>query len=215
MRHFQVAAIHRIGKDRLRMEGVNEIDALIVPTAAIKRLFVFVGAMEHDVARLRLQPDRLQQGAKRQARPFADRAPAFDAVVPGDLRARRHRLQLRERELRRLFDKPADVEPPGRELPAHPVEILRVIGHAGAVRAENRRQIGLGELTGERGVTKQEALRFHAEALGDLQHRFRPVAFDQSVAAAETHCRGGEGRADQEAAAGDQTAHHFSPCSMA
>ena len=64
------------------MEGIVEIDALVVG-GALK----IVGAMEDDVARLVGELRLVEHGGQRRAGPFADGAPALDAIVPGDLRA--------------------------------------------------------------------------------------------------------------------------------
>src|SRR4051812_37007526 len=76
--------VHRPGEDGLRVEGIDEIDALIIRIAA-----EIVGAVEDYVAHLLPQPGAMQQQPQRHARPFADRAPALDAIVAGDLGARR------------------------------------------------------------------------------------------------------------------------------
>ena len=55
-----------------------------------------IGAIEYDVAYGWLEPCACQQSAERDAPPFADAAPPFDAVVPRDLGAGRHGAQLGE-----------------------------------------------------------------------------------------------------------------------
>src|SRR6202034_1483555 len=46
------------------------------------------------------------------AGPFADAAPAFDAIVPRDLRPQRQRTQIGQRPLRRMLDQAADAGAP-------------------------------------------------------------------------------------------------------
>ena len=46
----QGAVVHAVGEDGLRMEGVDQVDALVVGRAA-----EIVGAVQDDVARVRLQ----------------------------------------------------------------------------------------------------------------------------------------------------------------
>ncbi len=75
------------------MEGVDQVDALIIGPAAEA-----IHAVEDDVARLVAQPRLVEQQRQRHAGPFADRRPALDAVVAGDLGAARHAPDLVERE---------------------------------------------------------------------------------------------------------------------
>src|SRR5579862_608880 len=77
--------IHRVGEQGLRMEGVDKIHALV-----IRRLIKPIGAMEHHETRVRLQPDLLEKMSELNARPLANGAPAFDAVVTRDLAAPWH-----------------------------------------------------------------------------------------------------------------------------
>src|ERR1700691_108576 len=92
----QGLAVQLVGKKRLRMVGVDEVDALVVGRAArsadarLPRLQIVglaplkpVGAMEDDDLRLRLYAGAVEHFGKRRAGPFADAAPALDAVMPG------------------------------------------------------------------------------------------------------------------------------------
>ena len=70
---------------------------------------------------LRLQPNERQDVTERHAGPFADRTPALDAIVARDLRAARHRAQLRQRELCGILApgrRPAAASPRNRAPPA-------------------------------------------------------------------------------------------------
>jgi hypothetical protein len=63
----------------------------------------------------RLQLSLVEQRLQRHASPFADTTPAFDAVMPRDLRARRHGAQLGQGRLKWLSDKTADHQLPIRK----------------------------------------------------------------------------------------------------
>src|SRR3954468_12913254 len=80
---FEGRIVHRPGEDGLRMESVDQVDALIIRNAA-----EIVGAVEDDVARLAPEPGAVKHQPQRQSGPLADRAPALDAIVAGDLGAR-------------------------------------------------------------------------------------------------------------------------------
>jgi hypothetical protein len=84
MGDWQGLAVYLIGEDGLRMEGVLEAEAFVEATAVVEGLFELVGATEDEVARLGFQPGLFQQSRELDALPFADAAPALDAVVPGD-----------------------------------------------------------------------------------------------------------------------------------
>src|SRR6476620_4850710 len=102
MRLSEGRAVHVVGEDRLRVEGVDEVDALIIFSIAAER----VGAMEDEIAGVGLETHTLQQRCKLRAAPLADRAPALDAVVARDLRARGKLAQLGEAELGRATSPP-------------------------------------------------------------------------------------------------------------
>ena len=99
MPNRQIRAVHRIGEDRLWMKRIDQIDALVVAAAAIERFLQFIGAVEDGVTGVGSQSCRLQNQAEWDACPFADRTPAFDAVMTRDLGARRKPLEVRQREL--------------------------------------------------------------------------------------------------------------------
>src|SRR5205085_3522665 len=102
--------VHPPGEDRLRVEGVDQVDALI-----IRPLAIAIQAMEDDVARLVPEAGAVEDQGKRRPGPFADRRPALDAVVAGELGAARLALELGEREQERAADEPVHLESPVRE----------------------------------------------------------------------------------------------------
>src|SRR3982074_2618242 len=88
--HRARRAVHVVGQDGLRMEGIEQVDAFVVEAAAIWAAHHLVEAMEDDIARLWLEPGLAQHLHKRHAGPLPDRSPAFIAIVLGNLGARRH-----------------------------------------------------------------------------------------------------------------------------
>src|SRR4051812_45347818 len=82
IRHRQRAIVECPGEDRLRMEGIDQTDALIISRPA-----EIVIAMEDDVARGARQAGKLQDRAEHRTGPLPDRAPPLDAIVAGDLGA--------------------------------------------------------------------------------------------------------------------------------
>src|SRR2546425_4263112 len=85
VRDRQRFVVELVGEEGLRMEGIIHVDALVVGAGSV--VFHWIGAIKHHVASLAPGPKRLQQRAEARALPFADRAPAFDAIVARDLGA--------------------------------------------------------------------------------------------------------------------------------
>ena len=94
------------------MEGVDQVDALVVAARAVQRLLQVVGAVEDDVARARASgPARSSSGPSGAPVHLPIDAPALDAVVAGDLGARRHAPAARPATA-------TAAAPPGRRPPA-------------------------------------------------------------------------------------------------
>ena len=116
MRDRQVLAVHAIGQDRLRMEGVDEVDAFVILAVAVGRLLVFVGAVEHGIARVGLRGPRVCS-----SRPSGTPVHLPMALQPSTQSCRviwvrdGQRLELGERERQRLGDETVDREPPVRK----------------------------------------------------------------------------------------------------
>ena len=72
------------GEKRLRVQRRGHVDAGVIS----------VGALEADVFRRQVRADALQEGPQRDAGPFADHAPAFDANVARHLRFLRQLIKL-------------------------------------------------------------------------------------------------------------------------
>src|SRR5712692_11964775 len=77
----QPLVIQVIGENGLLVEGVLEVQALVVLVAAFLER---VEAVDDDVARGGLDADPLQQRGQAHALPLADSAPPLNAVVPRD-----------------------------------------------------------------------------------------------------------------------------------
>src|SRR5438132_7181382 len=87
VRDREIAAVHPGSQNRLRVQGVEHVDAL----------GVVVERIEAHEASARAYAGCLQHRAQRHASPFGDRRPSFLAGVLGNLRARGEVLQLAER----------------------------------------------------------------------------------------------------------------------
>ena len=108
--------VEAMGKNGLRVESVDQIDAFVILSGAVKRLFQNVGAMEdHEPGGGKKRGPR-EHDSQRNALPFADRAPPFDAVMAGDLGPLRQVPQIRERQFQRLGDQPIDAQAPSGEI---------------------------------------------------------------------------------------------------
>src|SRR6202012_5280938 len=95
-----------------RMKGVDGADRLVIAAGVVERFLERVGAEEGDVARLRLQARSGPHRRQLRALPLADGAPALNAIMPGDLRARGQGAQIAKRKLHRPLDQAADFQFP-------------------------------------------------------------------------------------------------------
>ena len=75
--------VHPHGEERLRMTRLVHIEALVIG----RPLIVFVEAVENDVARVATWLNEIENRTQAYAAPLRDNTPAFDAVVPRNLRA--------------------------------------------------------------------------------------------------------------------------------
>ena len=149
------------------MEGVYEVDALIIRPAAEP-----VGAVEDDVAGLIAQARGIEQQRQRHPGPFADRRPALDAIVAGDLRAPRHRPDLAERQRQRAADEAVHRQPPIGEAAGGEALIIRRVRSGRAVGAEDGGHLGGRIFAGHRRAVGDQPLRPHG-APAARRHRGR------------------------------------------
>ena len=63
VRNRQRLIVHLVGEDGLRVEGVNQRDRLVISVLLVAGIEQIVGAIEHDVARVRLELGLVQQRA--------------------------------------------------------------------------------------------------------------------------------------------------------
>ncbi len=96
MSDVQRAAVHVVGKDRLGMKGVDQVDTLVITSAAVEGLLELIRTMQHRIAGVHLEPCPAQHSAQRHTGPLRNSAPTFHTIVPGDLRFRWEKLDLRE-----------------------------------------------------------------------------------------------------------------------
>ena len=113
--------------------------------------------MEDDVARLRLHLGLVEHQRQRHAGPFGDAAPAFDAIVPGDLRAARHGDQLVARQRQRLLDQARDFQPPVGEILGEQALVEIVVRRGDAVRPLRLADVGFGEFLRQRVARRRAA----------------------------------------------------------
>ena len=122
-----------------------------------------------------------------EPRPFADRAPAFDAVVPGDLPRCGYSASAQRREIetgRRLHQTAHLQRPVGKSVAGQRL-IFKVVGHRGAIAAKGRRQLCFAELLRHRFPRGQQALRARERAFRAAQHFREPFAAGQRIAPGE------------------------------
>ena len=164
----------------------------------IGRAVDLVGAAEEDVARAVRYTRLVEQQCERHAGPLADRAPALDAVVPGDLRARRHRPQLGERQGERAANQTADLQPPVPKAvrPMRPIRVRR--GRPRAVDAKDRRHLRLAIFTRERATRGDQALGAARQAIERIEDVMDGFGIANALAAGQQQT--GSQRAEYRAA---------------
>ena len=143
------------------MEGVDEIDALVIGPGAEP-----VRAVENDIVRARAQPGRLQHPRQWHAAPFPDRAPAFDAVMARDLGSMGERAKSLDGDGQRMSDETVHGDAPIGETLCKVTLVLGRVGLAGAVGTEDRRHVGFAKLPGKRLAASDQALAAHREFFG-------------------------------------------------
>src|SRR6266478_9523818 len=84
----------------LRMQRRCHVDAGVIP----------VGALEANIFRRQVRADALQERPERDAGPFADHAPAFDANVPRYLRLLRQLIEVLQRPRGPTVDQAGQIE---------------------------------------------------------------------------------------------------------
>jgi hypothetical protein len=131
-------AVHGVRQDRLRVKGIGQIDRSR-NRARRKR------SAQWNTMYFALPDSRRGAAAERaEARPLADRAPPFHAIVPGDLGALRQRRGLRQADRQRLGDQPSTTSRQSAKRSPR-ARIVRRSGIARAIDAEHRGKIGAGE----------------------------------------------------------------------
>jgi DHA2 family lincomycin resistance protein-like MFS transporter len=194
----QHLSVQLVRQDRLRVQGIFQVDALVVLLRSAPHR---VRTVKNDVARVRLQPHEREDVTERHAGPFADCAPSFDAIVPRDLCAARHRPQLREREGCGLLHQSVDLELPVVESACRQRLVFGVLGILRPVAAELRRKVGFREFLCHRASRSQEMLRAAAQALADAEQPWKPGALRECVATRQQRGARTDQRVSQEVSA--------------
>ena len=123
---------------------------------------------------------------ERHAGPLADRAPALDAVVAGDLGAPRQAHDLRRATGQRPLHQPVDRAAASRRSARRRAgDIPSPCGIGVAVGPEHRRQVGCGEFARQARPVGDQPLRLHRQPLGRAQRRAEGRAVVEPVAAGE------------------------------
>src|SRR3546814_2710700 len=90
MTNIQRLVVECEGHDRLRMQGVDQVNAFIIRDAAHE-----ICAMENDIAGVVLHSLGAQQQFPWHSTPFANSAPTFDTVMSCDQTTQRHLPDVR------------------------------------------------------------------------------------------------------------------------
>ena len=178
--HGKRLVVQLVRQDRLRVISIIHVDAFVVRARTVG--FHRVGAMEDDEARLGLWLDRIQHRGELDALPLADRAPALDAIVPGDLRAAGQLTQLRQRERGRPPDQSLDLELIVGEAIRDHGHVLRVVWLGRAIAAKTRRQIRGRKFLRHRPASAKDAVHFLVEALARAEEFWEPFGLRQLLA---------------------------------
>ncbi len=179
------------------MVGVHEIDALVV---GLPRALHRVRAADQHVAGLRPHAGRVEERPEPRAGPLGDRAPAFHAVVAGDLGAGGEPHMELDGTVLGALHQPPHLEAPVREAGGGQGAVGRGAGVDGAVAREHRGARRFRELAGERAPPRQGALHGLGEALAAAQEPRDPRRLGKAVAAGQERGRGQGQPAQHEAA---------------
>ena len=133
------------------------------------------------IARAGLRPRQVEQVRQRHPAPLADHAPAFDAVVAGDLGARRQRAQCVERKFQRSLHQPADLQPVAAEAIGLEREVFRRLRIGRAVGAEHRRDHRLRDIRPPADHRSARAARAWLSGSASAEH------VDEAFALSTTH----------------------------
>ena len=213
----QGLVIEAMGQDGLGVKGVDQVDAFVILACAVGGAFIVVGAMEHGETSRRLEPGARQYAGQRNALPLADRAPALDAIVTGDLGSLRHRAEIGQRKIERPDHEPVNAQPPIGEPRFLQGRIRGRVRRMGAVDLEVGRKIVSGKFAGQGSPAAQQPLHAIGQPLGRAENLPEARGLREPVATAEQD--GSQaGRAEAEELAppkpltfGEQNAAHGRP----
>src|SRR5690349_15473955 len=95
-RYTQLERVAVLRRQRVAAEVECELGLRMQRGGHVEARVIVIRAFEADIASARVGADALQEGAKRHATPFADRAPAFNTDMPRNLRGLRQAAQTCE-----------------------------------------------------------------------------------------------------------------------
>ena len=160
------------------MPRIVHVDALVVEIGAIVRHRV--GAIEHDIARFRLDLYRIKDRRELRPLPLADRAPAFDTIVARDLRTRFERAQFGERETSRRSGQSADLQLVIGKAFSCERHVRLAVRFGGSVTAKARREVRFRKFLRHRLASGDQRLRRFTKPLARCKHLRKPLAFRQA-----------------------------------
>ena len=179
---------------RLRMQRARHIERRVVA--------VLVGALEPDIFGAHIGADQLQEVAQRRAGPAADRAPALDADMAGDLLDLRQGVEFVQRPRLLVLDEAAHFQ-----LPALAVDRGRFVKIVIGVERKRFCDRALGKGRRQRVRIEHPGLHGVVEFRDLLEHLLGGRAVDD-VAAREQRQRA-EARASGDEAAARKVGHRF------
>ena len=163
------------------MEGVDQVDAFIIGRAKAH----LVGTMKDEKPRLRFEAGRIEQQLQRNAGPFANRTPPFDAIVPGNLAALRPCHQLGNRKGLRTSDQSTHRQSPVGKLLCCVFGIGFPSRLARAVHAKDGRTLLRAEFLGKRHSVLKASLDREISLFAEREQLSEILILPQRIATAE------------------------------
>src|SRR5262245_31256895 len=195
MRDRQRLTVHLVGEDGLGMQGVDEIEALVVADGLVvqgraglsftSRFAAFHGVRAVKDHKSSLRPRTRPRKNLRQGRPrpFADAAPAFDAIMARNLGSGWKCSQSRQRQSEGIGNEAIEAHPPIDEVDASK-RLVRLVGRiAGSVSLEVWADVGSAELGRKPIGAEKQSLRAIGKALSQIEDAAAGWALGGAIAA--------------------------------
>src|SRR5262249_49702288 len=141
VRNWQRRTVHLVGEDGLGLQSVDEIEALVVADGLVvqgraglsftSRFAAFHGVRAIEDYKSILRPPTRPRKNLRQGRPrpFADAAPAFDAIMTRNLGSGWQCSQIRQRQIEGIGNETIDAQSPIGEV----IGSERLVGFVGRI----------------------------------------------------------------------------------